>query len=73
MWDVRLSLNVVGSGFVLPQLNGPGFVESTLGPLPFERNRWGGVNWEEGARGGVRERTVVRMQNENLKNKKKNL
>lgn len=60
------------SGLVLPQLNGPGFVESASGPLPLGRNGWG-VNWVEGAQGGVRERTVFRMQNQVLKNKLKKI
>lgn len=48
-----LSLNAEGRGLVLPQLNGPGFIDSPRKDLPFGRNGWG-VGWGKVREGGRR-------------------
>lgn len=53
----KFSLNAGGRGLILPQLNGPGIVDSLLEPLPFRRNGFGGgeVGYEEEWRKSGRE------------------
>lgn len=53
----KFSLNAGERGLILPQLNGPGIVDSLLEPLPFGRNGFGGgeVGYEEEWRKSGRE------------------
>lgn len=62
-WDVVLSLNAMGRGLALPQLNGPGLLtpHGSSYPLGAVGREW--VGWETrgvegGAKGGIRGKTM---------------